>query len=35
MENGDVEQGFAEADYVVEGVYETPFGHPGSIEPHS
>lgn len=33
--DGDIERGFAESDYVVEGVYETPVGHPGSIEPHS
>ena len=33
--DGDVGQGFAESDRIVEGTYETPVGHPGSIEPHS
>ena len=32
---GDVEQGFAEADEVVEGTYYTPEAHAGAIEPHS
>src|SRR5690606_26729243 len=35
LADGDIEQGFAESDCIVEGVYETPVGHPGSIEPHS
>ncbi|MYH70248.1 MAG: molybdopterin-dependent oxidoreductase [Gammaproteobacteria bacterium] len=33
--DGDVEQGFAEADQVVEGTYHTPEAHAGAIEPHS
>ena len=33
--DGDVEQGFAEADHVVEGTYHTPEAHAGAIEPHS
>ena len=32
---GDVEQGFAESDEVVEGTYYTPEAHAGAIEPHS
>lgn len=32
---GDVDAGFEESDQVVEGTYETPEAHPGSIEPHS
>ena len=32
---GDVEQGFAESDEVVEGTYFTPEAHAGAIEPHS
>ena len=32
---GDVEQGFAESDVVIEGTYQAPVAHPGSIEPHS
>ena len=35
LADGNIEQGFAESEYIVEGVYETPVGHPGSIEPHS
>ena len=35
VRDGDVERGFAEADHIVHGVYETPVAHPGSIEPHS
>ena len=34
IEGGDVEKGFAESDVVIEGVYETPVAHAGSIEPH-
>jgi len=34
LEEGDVELGFAESDVVIEGVYETPVAHAGSIEPH-
>jgi CO/xanthine dehydrogenase Mo-binding subunit/aerobic-type carbon monoxide dehydrogenase small subunit (CoxS/CutS family) len=33
--DGDVDKGFAESDVVIEGVYETPVAHAGSIEPHS
>jgi CO/xanthine dehydrogenase Mo-binding subunit len=35
IEEGDINKGFAEADEVIEGTYETPEAHPGSIEPHS
>ena len=33
--DGDVEQGFAESDQVIEGTYHTPEAHSGAIEPHS
>ena len=33
--DGDVEQGFAESDKVIEGTYYTPEAHAGAIEPHS
>ena len=33
--DGDVEQGFARADRIVEGTYTTPEAHAGAIEPHS
>jgi CO/xanthine dehydrogenase Mo-binding subunit len=32
---GDVDQGFAEADVVVEGEYRIPMAHQGYIEPHA
>lgn len=32
---GDVEQGFAEADAVIERTFRTPFVHQGYIEPHA
>jgi len=32
---GDVDQGFADSDVVIEGTYQAPVAHPGSIEPHS
>jgi CO/xanthine dehydrogenase Mo-binding subunit len=32
---GDVEQGFREADLVLEHTYSTPMQHQGYIEPHS
>jgi CO/xanthine dehydrogenase Mo-binding subunit len=32
---GNVEQGFAEADIVVERVYKTPIVHQGYMEPHA
>jgi CO/xanthine dehydrogenase Mo-binding subunit len=32
---GDLEQGFAEADLVVERTYRTPVVHQGYLEPHS
>jgi putative selenate reductase molybdopterin-binding subunit len=35
LAGGDIEQGFAESECIVEGAYETPVAHPGSIEPHS
>lgn len=34
VKEGDVEKGFEASDVVVEGTYETPEAHPGSIEPH-
>ncbi len=33
--DGDVEQGFADSDQVIEGTYHTPEAHAGAIEPHS
>jgi len=35
IREGDVEEGFEQADQIVEGIYETPEAHAGSIEPHS
>jgi CO/xanthine dehydrogenase Mo-binding subunit len=35
FEGGDLESGFAQADVVVEGVFETPMVHQGYIEPHA
>jgi CO/xanthine dehydrogenase Mo-binding subunit len=35
FEAGDVEQGFAEADFIVEGVYRIPRVHQTYIEPHA
>lgn len=35
LTRGDIEDGFAHSDKIVEGTYETPEAHPGSIEPHS
>jgi CO/xanthine dehydrogenase Mo-binding subunit/aerobic-type carbon monoxide dehydrogenase small subunit (CoxS/CutS family) len=35
IEEGDVDKGFEESDHIIEGTYETPEAHPGSIEPHS
>ena len=32
---GDVEQGFAEADHVIERTFTTPMVHQGYIEPHA
>ena len=32
--DGEIEKGFAGSDKIVEGVYETPVAHAGSIEPH-
>jgi len=34
ISEGDVDRGFDESDQVIEGTYETPEAHPGSIEPH-
>ncbi|MDY0058541.1 MAG: xanthine dehydrogenase family protein molybdopterin-binding subunit [Myxococcota bacterium] len=34
LRKGDVEQGFAEADVVVEGEFVYPFGSCAAIEPH-
>ena len=35
LEYGDIEKGFAEADCIIEGTYESPFQHPMSPEPRS
>jgi CO/xanthine dehydrogenase Mo-binding subunit len=35
LSEGNIEQGFETSDLVIEGSYETPEAHPGSIEPHS
>ena len=35
FERGDVEQGFADADVIVEGDYRVPTAHQGYIEPHA
>ena len=35
LEVGDVNKGFAEADYIIEGTYETPMQHPCSPAPRS
>ena len=35
LEWGNVEKGFAEADYIIEGTYESPLQHPVSPEPRS
>jgi len=35
FERGDLEQGFAEADVVLEQEFETPMVHQGYIEPHA
>jgi xanthine dehydrogenase molybdenum-binding subunit len=35
LEVGDIEKGFAEADYIVEGNYETPIQYPCSPMPRS
>jgi CO/xanthine dehydrogenase Mo-binding subunit/aerobic-type carbon monoxide dehydrogenase small subunit (CoxS/CutS family) len=34
LTDGDMDKGFAESDHVIEGTYETPVAHAGSIEPH-
>ena len=35
FERGDVEQGFADAEVIVEGEYRVPTAHQGYIEPHA
>lgn len=35
FEGGDLEAGFAQADLIVEGTFETPMVHQGYIEPHA
>lgn len=35
LTRGDVEQGFAEADLIVERTYTTSFVHQGYLEPHA
>jgi xanthine dehydrogenase molybdenum-binding subunit len=33
LDGGDINKGFAEADYIIEDVYESPLVHPMSPEP--
>ncbi|MBI2854561.1 MAG: xanthine dehydrogenase family protein molybdopterin-binding subunit [Chloroflexi bacterium] len=35
LEFGDVEEGFARADHIIEGIYDSPMQHPVSPEPLS
>ena len=35
LKRGDVEQGFEQADVIVEGEYRIPMAHQGYIEPHA
>lgn len=35
LARGDLDQGFAEADVIVEGEYRIPMAHQGYIEPHA
>ena len=35
FEGGDLDAGFAEADVIVEGTFETSMVHQGYIEPHA
>ena len=35
FEGGDLQAGFAQADVIVEGWFETPMVHQGYIEPHA
>ena len=35
LKRGDVEQGFKDADLIVERVFRTPTSHQGYIEPHA
>ncbi|MCZ6889986.1 MAG: xanthine dehydrogenase family protein molybdopterin-binding subunit [Gammaproteobacteria bacterium] len=35
FERGDVDEGFAQADVIVEGDYRIPTAHQGYIEPHA
>jgi len=35
LKRGDLDQGFAEADVIVERVFTTPMAHQGYIEPHA
>ena len=35
LKRGDIEQGFADADVIVERVFRTPTSHQGYIEPHA
>ena len=35
FERGDLEAGFAEADFVIEREYKIPMVHQGYIEPHA
>ena len=35
VRHGEVEKGFAEADYIIEGEYRMPRAHPSAMEPHN
>ncbi|MCG3211942.1 MAG: putative xanthine dehydrogenase molybdenum-binding subunit XdhA [Anaerolineae bacterium] len=35
IQHGNIEQGFAEADYIIEGVYSTGRPHPAYMEPNA
>jgi len=35
LRKGNVEEGFREADYIVEGIYKTPFQEPVPLEPET
>lgn len=35
IRHGDVEEGFKEADFIIENTYRVPLVHPCAMEPHS
>lgn len=35
IRKGDVEKGFAEADFIIENTYHLPLVHPCALEPHA